>query len=68
MMPIPSRRLIQAASALLLASLVVLVFPRTWPVLIALDLALVLFALLDWIITPARSMQQIGTATVGWIW
>jgi uncharacterized protein (DUF58 family) len=52
MMPIPSRRLVQAAAALVALSLAVLVLPRAWLVLAALDSLLVLAALLDLYLTP----------------
>src|SRR5262249_28666717 len=52
MMPVPSRRLVQAAAGLAVFSLLVLVLPGAWLVLVALDLVLATAALLDLVLTP----------------
>jgi uncharacterized protein (DUF58 family) len=59
MTTIPAARLLWIAGILLVASLGVLVFPGAWPLIVALDLALFAFALLDLLITPARSALEV---------
>ena len=58
MMPIPSRRLVIAATVLAVSSLALLVFPWAWMVLIALDILLFLAAVLDWALTPSPQMLE----------
>src|SRR5262249_5034246 len=55
MMPLPARRLLLWGSILSSASLIVLVFPETWLVLVALDLVLAGTALLCVWLTPGPS-------------
>ena len=52
MIPTPSRRLLAAIAFLVLGALGLLVFPKAWPVLVAINAALLVAALLDLLITP----------------
>lgn len=59
----PSRRFLAAFTLLGAASFALLVFPDAWPVLLAANLALLLIAALDLLLTPgASALQTVRTA------
>lgn len=55
MTPVPSRRLLGCIAAVAVGSLGLLVFPGSWPFLVAANLLVVLAALLDLAVTPRPS-------------
>src|SRR5262245_32553099 len=52
MMPVPSRRFVGALAALAVGSVVLLIFPGSWPPLVAANLIVFLAAGIDLAITP----------------
>jgi uncharacterized protein (DUF58 family) len=59
MIPVPSPRLVRWFLGVAAASLLVLAFPRSWPLLLAANLTLLGSALLDWLLTPGPGRLRI---------
>jgi uncharacterized protein (DUF58 family) len=55
---VPSRRLLGAIAVLCVASLVLLIFPGSWPVLLSVNLTVFLMAVIDLLVTPSSSVLQ----------
>lgn len=59
MMFVPSRQLLGTIAALCIASLILLAFPESWPVLLTANLMVLLAAALDLAVTPRSSLLQV---------
>jgi uncharacterized protein (DUF58 family) len=59
MIPIPSRRLLAAVAALAVAGLGLLAFPALAPALLVVNMALLIAAVADWLLTPGPQVIDV---------